>query len=371
MDATLELIGLIYDSVSDESKWPIFLQEFARAANCERASLALFGSSAAEHAVICWYGWSDEDVRLHTERYMAADPWAEPATRLEEGRIATSDELCPPEEFEASAVYREFYKPRKTRYGFGGIFLRSGGRISAITAARSAERGPCGEREKDLLRSLIPHLRRAALLHGQLSGLRGQLAAFTGHLDRYPHAFLLIDVECRICYANTAARELAELNDGLTIASGQVRFRSSRDQAEFRAIVANIAGNPNASPGRMQCHRPSHRAPYRLLILPVPESRAIPFGPSQPAAAVIVIDPGAGQVINSDSLRAVFGLTSAEAKVAAKLAEGRSAEEIAAEARASVQTVRTHIRRVLSKTDTKRQGELIALILRSVPFRRL
>jgi DNA-binding CsgD family transcriptional regulator len=54
--------------------------------------------------------------------------------------------------------------------------------------------------------------------------------------------------------------------------------------------------------------------------------------------------------------------------VAAKLGTGIRAEDIAAKMRVSVETVRTHIRHILSKTSTGRQGELIALILRISPF---
>jgi DNA-binding CsgD family transcriptional regulator len=42
-------------------------------------------------------------------------------------------------------------------------------------------------------------------------------------------------------------------------------------------------------------------------------------------------------------------------------------EEVAAKLNISIETVRTHVRRVLSKTATNRQGELIALVLRTVP----
>lgn len=54
----------------------------------------------------------------------------------------------------------------------------------------------------------------------------------------------------------------------------------------------------------------------------------------------------------------------------ARLVMGLSAEEIAAEFQTSIQTVRTHIKRVLDKTFTARQGELISMILRTVPFQR-
>jgi DNA-binding CsgD family transcriptional regulator len=40
---------------------------------------------------------------------------------------------------------------------------------------------------------------------------------------------------------------------------------------------------------------------------------------------------------------------------------------VAADLDISVLTARTHIRRVLSKTATNRQGELIALVLRTIP----
>jgi DNA-binding CsgD family transcriptional regulator len=66
-------------------------------------------------------------------------------------------------------------------------------------------------------------------------------------------------------------------------------------------------------------------------------------------------------------LQDLFSLTSGEARVVARLVQGRSVDEVAAELKISVETVRTHVRRVLAKTATSRQGELISLVLRTVP----
>ena len=49
---------------------------------------------------------------------------------------------------------------------------------------------------------------------------------------------------------------------------------------------------------------------------------------------------------------------------------GRNVDDVASEIGSSVETVRTHVRRILSKTGTTRQGELISLILRISPFRK-
>jgi DNA-binding CsgD family transcriptional regulator len=94
------------------------------------------------------------------------------------------------------------------------------------------------------------------------------------------------------------------------------------------------------------------------------------LGISLPAVAVLIIDSEAQSEPDLAILRELFSLTPAEARVAGRLVLGLSVKEIAAEARISVETVRTHVKRILSKTSTDRQGELISLMLRSVPFRR-
>jgi hypothetical protein len=217
MATTSDLIELIYGAVPDASCWQVFLETFVRATGCKIGTLALNVSEAADWMVVCWYGLQDEEIRLFMERYAATDPWAVGGKDMREGEIRTSIELCPQAEFEQSAAYREFYGPRGIDFGFGGVFLRTDAGSSAITVARGEEQGPCGERETSLLRSLMPHLRRAAILHGELASMRARLATFTGHLDRYPHSFLLTDADSRVLYANAAAREITARRDGLAV----------------------------------------------------------------------------------------------------------------------------------------------------------
>ena len=60
----------------------------------------------------------------------------------------------------------------------------------------------------------------------------------------------------------------------------------------------------------------------------------------------------------------MFGFTPAEARVAAEFAAGHDPATIAERLGLSRNTVREQIMRVRAKTDTHRQGELIALVLR-------
>ena len=59
-------------------------------------------------------------------------------------------------------------------------------------------------------------------------------------------------------------------------------------------------------------------------------------------------------------LQDTFGLTAAGAAVALSLGSGASAEARGV----SVETVRSHLKTILTKTGTKRQATLVALIVR-------
>jgi DNA-binding CsgD family transcriptional regulator len=61
----------------------------------------------------------------------------------------------------------------------------------------------------------------------------------------------------------------------------------------------------------------------------------------------------------------MYGLTAAEAKIAAILGQGNSLNEACRTLSIKQNTARTHLKRIFSKTDTNRQSELVKLILNS------
>jgi DNA-binding CsgD family transcriptional regulator len=366
----LDLTGLIYDALADSSRWRLFLEAFVRAVGGTHGTLALRDANDDRFGIICWHGWSDEDIRLYVESYAAIDPWSVGGTRWPEGTVGSDFELCSREVMEESAAFREFYAPRGGIHGMGSTILVTQTGQSLITAMRGAKDGPFGEPERAILSPLMPHLKRAALLHGEFGALRRQLGAFTDHLDQYPYAFLLADTEGRVLYANESARQLAGLRDGFSIEQGCLKITSPRENAALRQAVAEVSAGRDTSLRRLTVSRGSKRTPYRAIVMPVQHCGAIPLGVSIPAVSILLLDPDSLPEPDVPALCELFSLTPAEARVAGKLALGRSVEEIASEAGLSIETVRTHIKRILSKTATERQGELISLILRSIPLHR-
>jgi DNA-binding CsgD family transcriptional regulator len=70
-----------------------------------------------------------------------------------------------------------------------------------------------------------------------------------------------------------------------------------------------------------------------------------------------------------DLLRRFHSLAPAEAQVARLLLQNKSVREIAELLRISANTVRFHLKQLFSKTGTRRQSELVRLLLRTVQVR--
>ena len=369
-EVILELTGLIYDSVADPSRWPLFLESLLRAVRGRRGALMLQDTSGDGFAAVCMQGWSAEDDQIYREHYAAIDAWGAATAAWPESSVGADHEAFPREEAEAGAAYREFYAPRDALYGMVRMILVTDTGQSLVSALRGAAEGPFGETEKAILRPLMPHLKRAALLHGELGFLRRQLATFTGHLNQYSDAFFVTDAEGRVLYANAAAGEVTSLQDGLSMERGRLKTTSPQHAGALRRAVTEASTARGGGLRRVLISRPSQRRPYCVILMPVEESGAIPLGVAVPAVSILVVDSELRREPNVPFLCELFSLTPAEARVAGMLALGKSVEEIAAESKVAIATVRTHIKRTLAKTGTERQGELISLILRSTPVGR-
>ena len=87
------------------------------------------------------------------------------------------------------------------------------------------------------------------------------------------------------------------------------------------------------------------------------------FDKDRPAALIFVGDPETHPEFDENRLSKLYGLTRAEARLAALLAQDLSLADAADELSVSQHTVRTHVKRIFSKTTTERQSGLIRLLL--------
>lgn len=78
--------------------------------------------------------------------------------------------------------------------------------------------------------------------------------------------------------------------------------------------------------------------------------------------AEVNTDPERASELPDNALRRLFGLTAAEARLAAALGEGHALKDIQARTETSLHTLRNQLKQIFQKTDTHRQSELMRLI---------
>ena len=162
--------------------------------------------------------------------------------------------------------------------------------------------------------------------------------------------FLVIDAHLRVIGANVWARELLSTRDPFIETRLGMVARTTRETAALRNALDDCASGPQAL-------RFSRSAPHRPIDSVV--SRIDPV-----RVLLLLRDPEQEHDIAPATLSRLYGLTASEADFARELVRGHSVESAAAVRGISVQTARTHLKRVFLKTETNRQAQLIAELLR-------
>ena len=194
-----------------------------------------------------------------------------------------------------------------------------------------------------------------------------QLEGLATVLKRLPQGVVLIDRLGRMVHANKQAQGILDDGEGLRVADdGTLVTDSVIDAAALRSVLS-IATQPadngrHATGGALNIDRGSGQAALNLLVLPLGPVLGNPLG-RRPVAAVLISDPSRRLEPAERTLRRLYGLTPAEARVAAETAQGKTPTEVAQALNIAVSTVKTHLTSVLSKTGTRRSNELVSLLL--------
>lgn len=230
----------------------------------------------------------------------------------------------------------------------------------SIALSRSWRAAAFEERERSLARVLIPHLHRATQVARQLSNADLLTKAAHATLDTLPHPVLLLDRTERLVYANHEADRLLRTADGLLMGRERLAGASATATHALQALVG-AAARGSRKGGTLRLPRPSGKAALVAVAIPVRGLEDF-FFTNQPAVLLCVGDPTAKATIDAAMLRTLFGLTRAEAELARQLLAGHELPSIAAASGRSVFTVRNLLARVMAKTETGRQSELVGLL---------
>jgi len=208
----------------------------------------------------------------------------------------------------------------------------------------------------DLVAALDDHardLRRMLAVRGKLAAARRRTSSLQGMLDRMPQGTMLVRADGTLLHLNAAAERLLRKGEVLRVAGGKLDAPAAtrRSLAEALASACSDA-RPLARSFMLQ------DGSGRRWV-----ANAAPFtSPGGSRCALVIVHDLGGDMGGAGPLQELFGLSGAEAAVAAELAKGRTPREIAGSRGVSIDTVRSQLKAIADKFGCHRQAEIVAIV---------
>jgi DNA-binding CsgD family transcriptional regulator/PAS domain-containing protein len=280
---------------------------------------------------------------------------------LHTGWVHQCQEFIADEELLASPYYNEFAVREEMFHQCGAIIAHEETRSAVLTLLRGKQAGQFGESQLRLLRSLLPHVQRATEIHYRLASALRQRSQMEAVIDRLPFALVLVNDKGKALFANRAAREMFQKHQSVWVENGlltgcSLRFTTRLQAAINRAARALQVGD--AYSGEIfKIERAASGRPLAITVTPLPPRQD--YLPGGTSAAVFISDPDSNDAAPGEVLHVLFGLTPAEARLAAALFGGNSLEEAGDTLGVTRNTLATQLKSIFSKTNTRRQSELV------------
>lgn len=372
MQRLSDLIGDIYDCVLDPDRWDDTLGDLHRFLDLENCLLYVLDSRSrtfrmqkavgiepAQLARMADFATDVTEGIAHIPDLMTR-PLDEPFAI----RRDVSDEVT-----FANRYFLEWAKPQGLIDTLFMHLMRGPQRTAEIAMGRHQRFGVVGEREIGLMRLISPHLRRAINISDLIEMKSLKAIALGEAMDAMAVGIVLVAADAGIVHANRRAERM--LAEGWPIRSAEGRLSAGDPGARdrLRRVIALAArkdteigaagiGMALASPdlGVATAHvLPLAGGDLRTRLAP----RAV--------AAVFISSETSRATVALDGVAETFSLTPAETRLLGRLAMGDSIDAAAKALGVARPTVKTHLARILSKTGSRRQADLVALVHRLVP----
>ena len=226
------------------------------------------------------------------------------------------------------------------------------------------------EPELDLFKLLSPHVCRALTISDALDirALSSEMLEKT--LDGLLAGVFLAARDGHVVYMNATAERQVKAGNSIRI----VNNRLCPSDVAAREALSNAIEHAARDESHTEMSQHSLAIPdaygagYIATLLPLSGGQrrniAAPFAAS---VAVFMQDPVDAPLMPGEAFARLYKLTGGELRVLLALAQGLGAKEAADILGITEPTVRTHLQRMFSKTETPRQADLLRLLQNSTP----
>ncbi|WP_305098527.1 helix-turn-helix transcriptional regulator [Croceibacterium aestuarii] len=221
------------------------------------------------------------------------------------------------------------------------------------------------EQEQFLL-ELGPHLEKTLELSQRVESQTNRTAGLESLLEALRAGALICRADRTIAWWNASAERIVQQSAHLVLQDGILRARRHVEDRMLQDLVCR--GAESAAPGGVLVLGSGQPDEVQILALPPSAFASGPLTPSETAGQIglILARPHDAPVLGADDVARLFGLTAAEARVAAALCAGSSVKDYAVSRGLAEGSARNQLKQALAKTGAGRQSDLVRTLCTSV-----
>lgn len=362
----LDLIGSLYDSVREQSSesWFGVFTKLSGLLSSGPGSLSFYAPNNKRFELFVTT-LDKELFEEYNSYYQFVTPFRQRIQQMTTGDRFNRAEHFSDKAFLETEIYREYFSRQDVFNYEYRVLFKQNETVAGITFSRPEGMRNFGVREYRLLDLVLPHLQKAFQIYLKFAELQRENEILSECFERISQALIVLDKTGKAIYVNESAKRLINAKDGLQIEqNGILAANLASDSKKLRTLVEDVFEPSVNKPGSnvLQISRSSGLRPLSVFVAPFSGKRQSVFQ-NEKLALLCINDPEHAIEDVEPLLQRIYRLTPAESKIAAILAQGKSVNEACEMLGIRQNTIRTHLKRIFSKTETNRQSELVKLIV--------
>lgn len=367
-----ELTGLIYDSVDHPNGFFPFIRRFIEVFDGRSACFAIYNLKAGNLLGVWSANMPQEALTFYADHVASKDVLLKAAMEINETRglsfVASNLDIKNVEEVRSKTPIGRFMDLLGAQDTVGAVAFRDENYVNFFTMQRAREQPRFRAEDIENFNILLPHINRAVRLYTKVTNLAAN--AHTPErvvLEDLKKGVLICDASFRIVFKNTQADAIISRNPSITVSEDDLLVFSNQEFST--SVMLGLSSAVTASLEQrvendvILC-LPIEDQNVTITISPLLTSKADSSIARQHRGGALIglYDWSLRPSVDPRVIRKIFGLTPSEANVAVKLVNGSSISDIASQTYRTRETIKSHLKSVFRKTNTKRQGELVALL---------
>jgi DNA-binding CsgD family transcriptional regulator len=361
----LEMIDCIYAAVTDTTRWEDLL-ELVLEDECFAACAIGYQADLKDMMITGVVSGPDEAEIEHLYTNVLPDnPLMQAGLVLTPGpHVLMDHEIMPREEF-VQTNYHAWLDRIGAHRVMAGIYRV--GRIGSVHFPCYVRKGrEPGRAQREMMETLLPHLKRALALSRELESLRSYKRRSSEAINRAHFGCILVGAGRRIEWMNEYADSVLLREDALRSERGVLEAAHPDERGAFAGLLDAVLDGAAEGGGPRRLRKiDAQEGMLDLLVSPFS-----PFGhpivAQRGGAMVLIADPDYLEEGIADRLAVLYGLTPTESETTQWLLSGSTVDEIAGIFGRSTHTVRHHVKSVLRKVGVSSQAQLVGLIHRGI-----